>query len=559
MNFSEKLKSHLDRTPDKVAVYLQYSHSDDVEISYTRLMHGAASFALAYAEKGIKPGEVIILILQHGEELLYSFWGAILHGAIPSIMPFLTEKLSPDRYRADLTSLLEVTNPSAIVTYSEFESVVKTALHTNDSVRSIMIAELIKNEPFAGLESLQGFERNPEDIVLLQHSSGTTGLQKGVALSHRSVLNQLGTYGEVLNLNEKDMIVSWLPLYHDMGLIAGFIMPILTGVPLVIMSPFDWVRAPYKLFHAITKYKGTLTWLPNFAYNFCVQKTRDRHLDGINLSTLRAIINCSEPVKHGSHMIFYEKFRSYGLQDNTLQTSYAMAENVFCVTQSPLGMDPVLDIVDRDLFTMDHIARPPKDGNPSLTFMSSGRVINNTEVKIVDEKGNDLPQRIVGEIVLRSDCMLKGYYNREDLSSSAFSKGWYKTGDVGYMSDGDLFVSGRKKDMIIVGGRNVYPQDLENLTYEIPGVHSGRAVAFGVFDEIQGTEDAVIVVEVDTKDQDEHQKIAEQIRVHVTKNSAISLRHVKVVESNWIIKTSSGKTSRKANKEKFIQEQKAGK
>lgn len=559
MNFSEKLKSHLDRTPDKVAVYLQYSHSDDVEISYTRLMHGAASFALAYAEKGIKPGEVIILILQHGEELLYSFWGAILHGAIPSIMPFLTEKLSPDRYRADLTSLLEVTNPSAIVTYSEFESVVKTALHTNDSVRSIMIAELIKNEPFAGLESLQGFERNPEDIVLLQHSSGTTGLQKGVALSHRSVLNQLGTYGEVLNLNEKDMIVSWLPLYHDMGLIAGFIMPILTGVPLVIMSPFDWVRAPYKLFHAITKYKGTLTWLPNFAYNFCVQKTRDRHLDGINLSTLRAIINCSEPVKHGSHMIFYEKFRNYGLQDNTLQTSYAMAENVFCVTQSPLGMDPVLDIVDRDLFTMDHIARPPKDGNPSLTFMSSGRVINNTEVKIVDEKGNDLPQRIVGEIVLRSDCMLKGYYNREDLSSSAFSKGWYKTGDVGYMSDGDLFVSGRKKDMIIVGGRNVYPQDLENLTYEIPGVHSGRAVAFGVFDEIQGTEDAVIVVEVDTKDQDEHQKIAEQIRVHVTKNSAISLRHVKVVESNWIIKTSSGKTSRKANKEKFIQEQKAGK
>ena len=189
-------------------------------------------------------------------------------------------------------------------------------------------------------DTLAGFSRNPEDIVLLQHSSGTTGLQKGVALSHQAVFNQLDAYGESLSLNENDVIVSWLPLYHDMGLIAGFIMPVLSGVPLVLLSPFDWVRAPYKLLQSISKYSGTLVWLPNFAYNFSAQKIRDRHIEGVDLSSLRAIINCSEPVRWESHQAFYERFKAYGLKSEMLQTSYAMAENVFSVTQSSLGSIP---------------------------------------------------------------------------------------------------------------------------------------------------------------------------------------------------------------------------
>ena len=279
--FAEQLRTLHALASQRIAVTLQFSGREDVSLTYDRLLSGASAYARTLESEGIRPGEVVVLILQHGEELVYSFWGAILHGAIPSIMPFLTEKLSPDRYRADLSALISVTKPAAIVTYPEFEMEVRSALQEGDSVRSVIVSNRVEPQTNIEFDSLKGLERKPEDIVLLQHSSGTTGLQKGVALSHQAIFNQLNSYGESLAISENDAIVTWLPLYHDMGLIAGFLMPILSGIPLVLMSPFDWVRAPYKLLQSISKYRGTLTWLPNFAYNFCAQKVRDRHIEGV--------------------------------------------------------------------------------------------------------------------------------------------------------------------------------------------------------------------------------------------------------------------------------------
>jgi len=554
MIFPERLKALHTRTSERVAITLQFPKADDLPITLDQLLRGSQAFARTYDREGIQPGEVIVLILQHGADLLFAFWGAILHGAIPSIMPFLTEKLSPERYREDLSSLMSVTKPAAIVTYPEFEAEVRSAIQEGDSVRSVVVSDKIEPQAEVDFDSLSGFQRNLDDIVLLQHSSGTTGLQKGVALSHQSVFNQLNAYGKALALNDKDVVVSWLPLYHDMGLIAGFVMPILSGIPLVLMSPFDWVRAPYKLMQSASTYHGTLTWLPNFAYNFCAQKIRDRHLDGVDLSSLRAIINCSEPVRYESHRVFYERFKNFGLQWEALQTSYAMAENVFGVTQSLLGSEPIVDEIDREAFMTERVARSPLDGCPSMKMMSSGRPLENVNIRILDESGKDVPERVIGEVTLQSDCMLTGYYNREDITKKALVDGWYLTGDYGYIANGEVFVSGRKKDMIIVGGRNVYPQDLEALTYEIPGVHGGRSVAFGMFDETQGTEEVVIIAEVDSEDPMEQQKIADEIRKHITKNSAIALRYVKVVDPKWIIKTSSGKTARLTNREKFMKE-----
>jgi len=552
--FSERLKSLHAPTPNRVAVTLQFSNTDDFPITVDQLLQGASSYARALSNARIRPGEVVVLILQHGEDLVYAFWGVILHGAIPSIMPFLTEKLSPERYRADLSALISVTKPAAIITYPEFETEVRSALKDGDSVREVIVSDRVEKHLDISFDSLAGFQRKPEDIALLQHSSGTTGLQKGVALSHQAVFNQLNAYGKSLSLNESDIVVSWLPLYHDMGLIAGFLLPILSGVHLVLMSPFDWVRAPYKLMQSVSKYRGTLSWLPNFAYNFCAQKIRDRHLEGVDLSSLRAVINCSEPVRWESHQAFFERFKNFGLRLESLQTSYAMAENVFGVTQSKLGSESAVVEIDREAFMVERVAKNPVEGHPSMKMMSSGRPLENVKVKILGEKGNELPERLVGEIALRSDCMLTGYYNRDDLTQEAFAEGWYLTGDYGFVVNGELFVSGRKKDMIIVGGKNVYPQDLESLTYEVPGVHAGRSVAFGLFDEAQGTEEVAIIAEVDSDDAGEQQKIADAIRLHVTKNSAIALRYVKVVDPKWIVKTSSGKTARSANKEKFLKE-----
>jgi acyl-CoA synthetase (AMP-forming)/AMP-acid ligase II len=550
----ERLKALQSAIPERVAVYLQFSGRDDLPITFDQLLRGASAYARILERQGIQPGEVAVLILQHGEELIYAFWGAILRGVIPSIMPFLTEKLSPDRYRADLSALISVTKPSVIVTYSGFETEIRATLSEGNSVRSVIVTDGVEPQPGVDFGGLAGFTRRPEDIVLLQHSSGTTGLQKGVALSHQSVFNQLEAYARSLALSQFDVIVSWLPLYHDMGLIAGFLMPILSGVPLVLLSPFDWVRAPYRLMQSVSKYHGTLTWLPNFAFNFCAQKIRDRHIEGVDLSSWRAVINCSEPVRWESHQAFYQRFKNHGLRLEALQTSYAMAENVFGITQSQLGKIPAVDEVDRAAFMSERVAKNRFDGRPSIKMMSSGRPLENVNVKVIDEEGGERSERLVGEIAIQSDCMLAGYYNRPDLTQKAFRDGWYLTGDYGYMHNGEVFVSGRKKDMIIVGGKNVYPQDLEALTYEVTGVHSGRSVAFGIFDEMQGTEDVVIISEVDSEDPNEHKRIADAIREHVTRNSAIALRYVKVVGPKWILKTSSGKTARSANKEKFMME-----
>jgi fatty-acyl-CoA synthase len=480
--FSQILQQHYQDHPDQVAIILQHAGQPDRPIPYRELLAGANAYAATFTRQGLAQGEVVILILQHGPDLIFAFFGAILHGAIPAIMPYLTEKLLPERYRADLVALVGVTQPAAIVTYPEFEAEVHAALKegssapkigspkgTRSAVRMVIVTHQVEPPSVPDFSRLGGMRRTPEDIVLLQHSSGTTGLQKGVALAHRAVLNQVESYKQALHFSPQDVIVSWLPLYHDMGLIAGFLMPVLTGNLLVLMSPFDWVRAPARLFQAISRYRGTLAWLPNFAYNFCASKIRERDLEGLDLSSMRGVSNCSEPMRFESQAAFLERFRAYGFRAEALLTCYAMAENTFAVTQGGVDAALTIDEIDREAMQVEKIARPATPDRPTVKMVSAGRPIRNVEVKVIDEKGATLPDRQIGELALRSDCMLSGYYHRPDATEKAFLDGWYLTGDFGYMADGEVYVAGRKKDLIIVGGKNVYPQDIELLAMQVAG------------------------------------------------------------------------------------------
>jgi len=554
MTFSHLLHHTYSESPDQVAIHLLQNKQPDLPITYRDLIHGAAGYARALKQANVQPGEVVVLILQHGAALIHAFFGAVLHGAIPSIMPFLTEKLSPDRYRADLASLIEIIRPAAIVTYPEFVPEVQSAINSaaGRSVRVLVSTEVGLAEP--DFTTLSGLSRLEDDLVLLQHSSGTTGLQKGVALSQRAVIHQLEKYRAAIRLSPPDVIVSWLPLYHDMGLIAGFVMPLLTRTPLVLMSPFDWVRAPYKLLQAVSQYRGTLTWLPNFAYNFCAQKIRDRDLEGVDLSSWRAVINCSEPTYWKSQHAFLERFQSRGLRPDALATCYAMAENVFAVTQGGILGPVTVDEVDQRALLTERRARPSVGGDGGLKLLSAGRPLEGMQVRVLDDQRRDLPERHLGEIAIRSECLLTGYFNRDDLTAQAFHNGWYLTGDLGYLANGEVYVTGRKKDLIIVGGKNVYPQDLERLAGEVPGVHPGRVVAFGVFDEDAGTEAVVVVAEADTEDESERQRLAGEIRQAVTRGSDVALRQAHVVGPGWLLKTSSGKIARLANREKYLAE-----
>jgi fatty-acyl-CoA synthase len=556
----QRLQQLYETAGGRPALHMLAAGAPDVTVTYRDLLCGAAGNAAALQAAGIQPGETVILILQHSRALVDSFFGAILHGAIPSILPFLTEKLSPDQYRRSLAALIEINQPAAVITYPGFLADVPDAIPAGSSVRSVLMADSIQPAAEVKFAALRGMSRSPEDIVLLQHSSGTTGLQKGVALSHRAVFNQLGHYGAALRLNPSDRVVSWLPLYHDMGLIAGFLMPILEGIPLVLMSPFDWVRAPARLLQAVSQYRGTLSWLPNFAYNFCARKIRDRDLEGVDLSSWRAISNCSEPMLFRSHQLFLDKFKSRGLRPDALATCYAMAENVFAVTQGGVGAPVTVDVISQRGFLTERRARPAAGGEPAMNMLSCGRPIAGTEVKVLDDHRADLPERTLGEIALRSDCMLTEYYHRPDATGSAFHEGWYLTGDLGYIADGEVYVTGRKKDLIIVGGKNVYPQDLEALGSEVAGIHPGRVVAFGVMDEETGTEEVVLVAEMEEEPagggeaSGRADELAEEIRRRVSRGSDIVLRSVKVVGRGWLLKTSSGKIARGANRDKYLAE-----
>ena len=583
VNISQMLRQAYVDIPEQAALHLLFSGKPDQEISYRDLLHKSLHYSQALYEKQIQPGEVVILILDHGEDLVGAFFGSILHGSIPSIMPFLTEKLSPGVYRKSLASLIEITAPSAVITFSEFEEEVTKACQ-DTTVREVLLSETVSSSGAwtenIDLEACAGMASDLDDIVLLQHSSGTTGLQKGVALSHRAVMNQITSYSKSLKLNDQDVIVSWLPLYHDMGLIAGFILPLLTRIPLVLMSPLDWVRAPYRLMQALSNHDGTLCWLPNFAYNFCAQKIRDRDLVGVDLSSVRAVINCSEPMYWNSHRIFLDRFHAIGLRSESLATCYAMAENVFAVTQGGIRTPVLVDVIDKDQFDTQQVAAPVLEphvwGEPAahaekfkdrttLKILSAGKAIDGTMIRILDQNGEEVENRRIGEIAIKSNCMLSGYFNRPDLKENAFNDGWYLTGDLGYMVQDELFVTGRLKDIIIVGGKNIYPGDLEYLAGEVKGIHPGRVAAFGVYNHQSGTEDVVIVAESDHFSGEEidpdnlpagdsrADSLAAEIRKKVTRESDITLRYILVVGRDWLIKTSSGKVARRANRDKYLQ------
>lgn len=540
--------------PDRTALTL-ITPNDQQVITYRAFFTEAARYARALERAGVQPGDLVVLVLQHGADVLYSFWGAMLSGAIPSIMPFLTPKLDPDRYYDSVRKLVALSEVKAVITYRDQQPDLAQHLAGIDTLAAIINVNDLAPEGTLN-EYLARTPPSAEDIAFLQHSSGSTGLQKGVMLSHEAVLNQIAAYSAAIDLAPDDVIVSWLPLYHDMGLIAGFIMPIVQGIPLVLMSPFQWVRDPLVLLRTIDQHKGTLCWLPNFAYNFMATRIRRSALDGLDLSSIRALINCSEPVRADSHTIFTERYAPYGLNGRTLHTCYAMAENTFAVTQSQLDHPPRLDIIDRDMLMEQRRAQPaaPDGERPTVVMVSCGAPIPNTEMRVVDADRKPLPDRHVGEIALRSDCMLSGYYRRPDATAQALDDGWYYTGDLGYIADDELYITGRQKDLIIVGGKNVYPQDIENLINDVPGVHPGRTVAFGVFNDALGTEDIAVIAEVEINDPDAHKRIASDMRVRIAQATDVMARYVHLVEPMWLLKTSSGKLARTANRDKFLTE-----
>jgi acyl-CoA synthetase (AMP-forming)/AMP-acid ligase II len=353
-----------------------------------------------------------------------------------------------------------------------------------------------------------------------------------------------------------DVVVTWLPLYHDLGLMSGLLAPQVYGIRTVLMSPLHWVRDPKILLAAITEFGGTMTYMPNFALNHSVRGIRERDLDGIDLSSCHALVLGGEPVRAPSLRAFAERFGPHGFSASAFRTGYGMAEVVEAATVSMPGTAPPVDWIDLAALQRDGraVSVAPESAG-AVALVSCGRALPGTELRIVNDAGAGLPERRCGEVIIRSLSMLREYLGRGDLSAETIRDGWLHSGDLGYLAGDQLYVMGRKKDVIIVGGKNVHPDDLERIADDVPGLHPGRTVAFGVADDRLGSEFIVMVCETAGEVSPERcGEIERDLRRRVVQEMDVALGEVRFVGRGWVIKTSSGKNARPDNRAKYLRE-----
>jgi acyl-CoA synthetase (AMP-forming)/AMP-acid ligase II/alpha-ketoglutarate-dependent taurine dioxygenase len=512
-------------------------------------MERAFEFARSLAGSGVERGQVCAIIVRHHPDFHPLYLAVELVGALPAVLAYPNDYLHPDKLRQGLAGMARHSGLDWLLTESALDPLVRPlALGDHATLRGVL-------HPLDGLAASPSvrFEPvmpRPDDPCLVQHSSGTTGLQKAVRLSHAAVLRHLMQYGRAIALVPEDRVVSWLPLYHDMGLIAAFHLPLAFGVPTVQLNPFEWIQAPALFLDTLSREGGTIGWLPNFAYNLMATRVRDEELDGIRLDQVRLLVNCSEPVRADSQEIFAARFAPYGLRPEALGACYAMAETTFAITQTPPGERAGVLHAARDELRAGSF-RPAAPGEEARAVVSSGSLIGGCALRVIDETGADLPDGKVGELVVRSESMFDGYHNAPERTREVLRDGWYRSGDCGFRWHGQVYVTGRKNDLIIVVGKNLYPEDIEDAVGGIEGVIPGRVVAFGVDEAAMGTQQVWVAAETELEGETAHNSLREAIhRAGMAIDVTIST--VRLLPPRWLIKSSAGKLSRSTNRERLL-------
>jgi fatty-acyl-CoA synthase len=549
----------LDAAPASRPFVTAWIDEDEQEtVTFAEFRRRARLHAEILHDHGMTAEDRVVIIMPQGIPAMTTFVGAMMLGAVPAFLAYPNFKVEPSKYRSGLAGVTKNLTAKAVVIDNEFPDDMLGYVSLSDETKLLRARD--SGNSGGKAETLDAKTQlsttKSEQLAFIQHSAGTTGLQKGVALAHAAVLRQLEHLTQVLKIEgATDRIYSWLPLYHDMGLIACFMLPMVCHVPVVIQSPLNWVMHPETMLQIISGYKCTLAWMPNFAFQFVPRRTPQNRRAQYDLSSLRALINCSEPVRASSMLEFQNAF---AIKSAVLQSSYAMAENVFAVTHSdaqrPSG--PPRIWADGQQFRSAHrIALVSEDTPGAISFTSSGRLLPGNEVRIASDSGALLSDGYVGEILVHSDCLFEGYYNRPDLTAQAIVDGWYYTGDLGFYLDSELYVVGRKKDLLIIGGENIYPQDIEEIVASHAAVHDGRVIAMGVYNADLGTEDIIVVAEVEREQLlADILEIEREIRSRVVAGLGVTVRTILLKPPKWIVKSTAGKAARSTTRQKLLQE-----
>lgn len=538
-------------TPDKACLVICQDERYRV-ISYRDLLELSQSLGFYFASRvGSNGAGPIFIILQHSIMLHASFLACMLLGRVPSYLPFPTVKQDPALYFSTHNELFKRVQPAAVITYGALVEPLREILPDSTVIVNI------DDYTHTNYLSISAFSSEKSEIALLQHSSGTTGLKKGVQLTHAEIALQIETYRQTVDFNEHSIVASWLPLYHDMGLFTSFLMPIMCGSTIVSIDAFEWVKKPSLLLKIIELFHCTHSWLPNFAFNHILNTTPAEAK--YDLSSVISLVNCSEPPKASTMRAFASRFVKSELGPEKLQACYAMAETAFAVSQAAIRhRNRILKLRETSLRTGALVLADNGSTEDVVELVSNGQPLNGLEVAIRNDKTGEIEvgeSAGVGEVLVRGDFVFKGYFLNPAATSDAFVEGWYRTGDQGFISDRELYICGRLKELIIVHGRNYYVHDIEELVSALPHVVPGRVVAIGIANEETGSEEVLLLVEADIDclpDKDiALRELKRSIKKTVFDRLELTIQSVEFVPKSWLVKTTSGKLSRSENLKRF--------
>lgn len=545
----EVLTWHADATPERIHIYLRTEDGQEQPVTYGSLWDHARRIAAGLRSRGFGPGERAALMLRSEEAFFYGFFGVLLAGGVPVPIypPFRRDRI--EEYAQRQVGILDNAQAQELITFPEAERVASLLRSRVTSLRRVLtVSDLaLPNVPVPTPSA------NQDDPALIQYTSGSTGAPKGVLLSHGNILANIRAVGEALAIGPEDVAVSWLPLYHDMGLIGSWLGALYFGIPVVILSPLTFLSRPARWLWTLHAHRGTVSPAPNFAFDLCVRKVGDEEIQGLDLRAWRLALNGSEPISPETIERFTRRFAPFGFRAKAMCPVYGLAEASVALTTSVPGTGPRIDTIAREPFQRRGEAHLVKaDESSQLHFVTCGRPLPGHEVRIVDKAGRPAHERVEGRVEFRGPSVTSGYFRNPDATRAALLDGWMDSGDLGYWAEHELVITGRQKDMIIKAGRNLYPQEVEEIVGVIPGIRKGCVAAFGVHDPTIGTERLVVIAESREIDRVRKSELQREVLDRVVAALGVPADTIVIADPGSVLKTSSGKIRRGATKAAYL-------
>src|SRR3954466_12352436 len=543
----EALEYPVERQPERLSVHL-YDEGGEYPLTYRALWDGATAYAARLIEAGLSPGATVAIMLPTSKEYLYSFYGTLLAGAIPVPLYPPARLTTIEDHLTRHVGILKSANAAIMVTIPEAKPIAWLLRAQVGSLRAVLVPADVTGDGKA-FKPVRGA---PGQIGFLQYTSGSTGQPKGVVLTHANLLANVRAMGKGARATSADVFVSWLPLYHDMGLIGGCFATMFLGFPGVLMSPLAFLSRPSSWLRAIHRHRGTISGGPNFSYELCLRRIPDEDLQGLDLSSWRFAFNGAEPVSPETMLQFEERFAKAGFGKNVISPVYGLAECSVGLAFTPPGEPWRVDVIDRQRFSTDGEAVPAQadDGSP-LRVVACGTVIPDHDMRVVDGAGMELADRNEGHLQFRGPSATSGYYRNPEATKTLFDAEWVNTGDRAYLFQGRVYITGREKDIIIRGGRNISPYELEEAVGDLDGVRRGCVAVFGAADTGGGTEKVVVLAETRERDAAKHSELKTQINGLRMGLIGAPVDDIVLAPPHTVPKTSSGKIRRVAAREYY--------